>query len=205
MIIAPDWIWLHFPKCAGTSTEKTLGAIYKNDKAIHFDALDHNNVIWHHTLQKRKEYDPDFTVGDRRIICNIRRLPHWILSRVHYEVQRSGRAAEIKRRQLVEGRFPQRHPHGRPTIHPADSVAARFSEGVTHWVRVENLAEDLSNALNLKEEQVSTAIVHENTGKLSYIRNLAFWFTQKEIDRMYAANPVWAELEQRLYGDTLHL
>lgn len=205
MIIAPDWIWLHFPKCAGTSTEKTLKTIFKNDREIRFDPQDMNNVIWHHTLEKRQDYDPEFDVSGRRVICNIRRLPHWILSRVHFEVQRIGMAGRVNRQQLVQGQFAQRRPHGKPTIHVAESVALQFSKGVTHWVRIEHFAEDLAASLNLSVAQVNAALVRENTGQLSYIRNLDFWFTQTEIDRMYDANPTWADLERRLYGDTLRL
>lgn len=205
MIVASDWIWLHFPKCAGTSTEKTLRMIFRGNQSINFDPKKQENVIWHHTLHERQEYDPTFSVGSRRVICNIRRLPFWVLSRVHFEVQRRGKLGAVTRDQLVEGRFATPQPGGSSRIHLADQIASRFAEGVTDWVRVENMAVDLANALGLKSDQVQAEMVRENTGKLSYIKNLPFWFSQSDLDRMYAANPVWADLERRIYGDTVKI
>jgi hypothetical protein len=44
-----------------------------------------------------------------------------------------------------------------------------------------------------------------NATTLDYIKDPAFWFTQAEVDALYAANPLWARIEAQCYGGLLHL
>lgn len=199
MIVAKNWIWLHFPKCAGTSVEDALRTLYAGNPGVVFDEIDPRNVIWHHSLDQRCKYNPSFSPEGKRILCNIRRLPDWILSRVHFEVQRSGQSCAVKRKDLVVGRFAIPF-NGSVRLYSADHVLKEYKGGVTHWIRMESLSGDLASALGEPEEQVKKVMPRLNEGKIGYVRSIPFWFTQKEIDRMYAANPEWAALERSIYG-----
>lgn len=199
-ILPTDRIWPHFPKAEGTSVEKTLATLFKRDQSVIFDKLDQNNLIWHHSLEERRVHDPSFDPEGRRVIANIRRLPSWILSRVHFEVQRSGTAGGVRRSDLVNGRFAVPVAGGKSRLYQADVVLQKFAPDVTHWVRMEKLAEDLAPAVGLEEFQVAAEMVRENKGKLDYIRDIPFWFTPENLKQLYAANPAWAELERRVYG-----
>lgn len=42
-----------------------------------------------------------------------------------------------------------------------------------------------------------------NVGKIEYVRDLRFWFTRSELEGIYEANPIWAGLEEKVYGDLL--
>lgn len=205
MIVAPEWIWLHMPKCAGSETQRILRWYFAKTDRIRFDPVGPGHpVIWHHTLRKRSEYDPDFAVNGRRVFCNIRRLPSWILSRVHFEVQRSGHRAIVTRKELLAGMFrnPPEPSGAAGKLVKADEIMARFKDGVTDWIRTENLEEDLLKSFGLT---ISPEKANINRNRFNYIRPVKFWFTPSELDKLYEVNPIWRDLEARVYGDITRL
>jgi hypothetical protein len=200
MIVAPDFVWLHFPKCAGTAIESALALIYKGREDIVFDPIDQNNVIWHHTINEREIYDPSFRLGNRLVISCIRRLPHWVLSKAHFEAARPPKHLVATREMLINGCTYEADG----AAHNADVYAQMFSNPrVDRWIRVEHLVEDLSEALNLPESTVQGALAVKNKIKIDYLKDIRFWFTQEEVSNMYAVNPIWAAIERKVYGSTL--
>lgn len=106
MIIARNWIWLHVPKCAGTTTELLLREVYGHDPEVKFDVINLKaGMIWHQSVKESLTLLPEFDVGDRMIVGNLRRLPTWLLSRIHFEVQRSGSKGCVTRQELLDGMF----------------------------------------------------------------------------------------------------
>lgn len=196
MITGPDFIWLHFPKCAGTETERILRHVFGDNPEMVFDEIDPSNVVWHETVAERKQREP-FDINGRRIIANFRRLPHWALSRFFYERSRSPHV-RLTRKQFLSGHFVQRS--GR--LCHVDWTVARYLEA-QRWIRVEHLADDLSDAFSLDPEFVRAAM--KPTNSTDYVRDLEFYFTPSELEGLYAACPKWAALERELYGDTLRL
>ena len=92
MIYSNNFVWLHFPKCAGTKIENLFRTYYSHDKGIHQDIVETRIdplATWHDTIESREKRDPGFILGDRTIICSFRRLPAWLESRYSYEVRRS--------------------------------------------------------------------------------------------------------------------
>jgi len=200
MIIVKDFIWLHFPKCAGTETEQILRRNFGTDSTIAFDAINPLNVIWHHSIPFRKENDRSFDVGGRAVICNIRRLPSWLLSRVHDEKARSPHLV-VTREMFAQGKFFRVDGH----IMSADDFMKRYTAyPVTHWIRAENFSDDFSSVfsryLDLSGIDMTSQIKRTNTNPMNYIRDPEFWFTPDELEELYRANPVWAEMEQQVYG-----
>ena len=142
MIVGREFIWLHFPKTAGTETEAILRRNFESDSSVVFDAIDPANVIWHHSIPLRQKHDPSFEVGGRKIISNIRRLPNWLLSRVH-----AGKFSlphmVFTREMFVKGRFFRYDGE----IVSADDIMRRYTtHPVTHWIRAENFLEDFKAA-----------------------------------------------------------
>jgi hypothetical protein len=134
-------------------------------------------------------------------------MPSWLLSRVHFEFQRSGEFAIIGRAQLVQGRFCVGNRQGQTQrkIVSCDQQIKAFADDVTEWVRTENLSEDLTRVFGIPAEKESKTNVHVNAGKIDYIRDLSFWFRPKELEALYAANPIWAGIEKEVYGELLTL
>jgi len=82
-----------------------------------------------------------------------------------------------------------------------------MSGRVDHWIRLECLADDslkiMSNFVTITSEQEATvrAMQPSNTG--DYDRNLSQWFSHDDLRRVYKNNPVWADIERQVYGNTL--
>jgi hypothetical protein len=198
MIITPDFIWLHFPKCAGTAIEKALHQICPDAQ---FDPIDPKNVIWHDTIDQRKRRDEYFSIDGKKIICCIRRLPDWILSRVHFEAQRPPHHIAT-REMLVNGKFFENNGH----INSADTYVIRYDNPrVDRWIRVENIIDDLSNAIGVETSKLGAVLGRENEGKIDFIKEKSFWFTNSELKNLYEKNPRWAEIELKLYGSLLSI
>lgn len=202
MIIGDDFVWLHFPKCAGTTVEHALRTLLTDRRDVQFDPVDPSNVIWHHTVVKREKCDPSFTLGKRRVVCCFRRLPMWLLSRVHYEATRGPEYRTVTRDMLLKGVVYEHDG----TATPADAYAEVFSSPrVDHWIRVEHLAEDLSAVFGLERSAVQAVLGPKNVTSIDYLKPLSFWFTAKELSRIYAANPIWSRIERKAYGSLLVL
>lgn len=199
MVVADKFIWMHFPKCAGTELEHVLRSL--NIDGAKFDPIDPDNIIWHHTLQQRIYYDNNFSVGNRDVVCCFRRLPYWILSRVHFEYQRGGRIPS--RKMFVKGYFYENDG----ALDFADNYVARYMEGVTKWIRTEHLVSDFvdifSKYVDLANVNVKKLFNGKNRTLIPYIKNLSFYFSSKNIRSLYASNPQWAKLEKMIYGNLL--
>jgi len=107
MIYSDDFVWLHFPKCAGTKIENLFRTYYSSNNGIFQDTVDpaiDPLATWHDTIAAREKRDPNFVQGNRVIICSFRRLPAWLESRYSFELQRS---PQLNHRPelLLEGKF----------------------------------------------------------------------------------------------------
>jgi hypothetical protein len=76
---------------------------------------------------------------------------------------------------------------------------------VDRWLRAEEIAEDFLAFIaeftdltdEMKEQVRDVGRVNVNT----YERSLESWFTAEQIRELYASNPLWAQVEERVYGD----
>lgn len=200
MIIGENFIWMHFPKCAGTFTENLLKKIFNEDSRIDFDPLNPENVIWHHNVAQREKLLNKSITG-KDLICNFRRLPHWIISRITFESRRSD--FHVSREMLAEGRFYEMNG----SVSNADRYINIYTERyVKHWIRVEHLKEDFiaafSNYLDVKSIEASSDFT-EKINVTEGILPLSHWFNEKEIQQLYASNPRWAILEKELFGNLM--
>ena len=206
MIVGPDFIWLHFPKCAGHAVESALRRGLRGRRDVVFDRRwPHHHPGWHESVADREQHVDGFARHDRTVISGFRRLPHWMLSRVHFEAARPPHHVPT-RDMLRRGEFL--HQNGK--IGVADHQARHFAGSVDRWIRTEHLAEDferhfsdiLGARAKLAMSRVNKVV---NAAPLNYIKALEFHFTPDDLETLYAANPVWANIERELYGDLLRL
>lgn len=197
MIVGRGFIWLHFPKCAGTETEAILRRHFGHDPAFAFDTVAPGRINWHHGIAERHQatgFDP----GGRAVICNLRRLPSWLLSRVHAGLARTPEH-KVTREMLLQGRFPRHDGH----MLSADALMRRYTaHPVSHWIRTEYFIEDFAGAFGryLRLDGVPIETSRANAAAITYIRDPRFHFTPAEIAGLYRANPFWAEQEMKVYG-----
>lgn len=199
MIEGPDFVWLHFPQCAGSATERCLRRLWGADTRWLFDRIDHADALRYDTIAERQARDAAFVLAGRRVVSNFRRLPYWLLSRVHAEAHRAPHRIP-SRELLARGEFITRHGAVR---RPDDVLRALDTPRVSEWVRAEYLAHDLARVFSLAEDEVAEHLPAANTQQPTYVRDLRFWFTPNELAALYRANPRWADLEASLYGDVL--
>lgn len=197
MIIGPDFVWLHVPKCGGTSAERCLKKALRDNPDVHFDTIGPEEaVIWHQNIAERAKHDPSFDPTGKRLLACIRRLPGWLLSRVHFEATRPPNHRVPTREMLIRGEFFEHSGFH----HKADNMIRFYNNPeVDQWIRIENMREDLSAALGFDVGEVPRI----NETKIDYVKNLDFWFSKDELVALYEHNPIWASIERKAYGDTL--
>lgn len=201
MIVGDSFIWLHFPKCAGVAFEAGLRGKLGHRSDIHFDERNPDNAIWHHNLAARAAYDPSFDPAGRTVFGCFRRLPSWLLSRTFFEMKRNPHL-EHTREMLTSGEF---YIKGGGTRTP-DQVIGLFADDVHHWMRSERLEEDFRTSMapllpDIRDTDEPLFPRRNATSKID--RNVRFYFTPAEIARLYDAAPLWAQIEEKVYGSLL--
>jgi hypothetical protein len=191
VVIGAAFAWAHLPKTAGDTTHAMLTAV--PGLATFADPPDSND-------KHLPFFAREAQVSGKLLVMNIRRLPAWTLSAAHH------RAAHGV------------HPEYRPLpLQTADEMSdktdaddllrwmtdhGRFA--VQRWLRTEQILDDVLalldelGALDRRARRRVAAVGQLNVG--AYERP-PHPFTAEQIDRMYARNPDWAEIERRVYGE----
>jgi hypothetical protein len=140
-------------------------------------------------------------LSSKAVICNFRRLPYWMESRIRYEAARSGQP--VLREMYVQGRFFD--AVGNESF--ADKTLYKFTERkVNHWIRMEYMIDDFYKAFSNYLDVRTVVKPSDFAEKLNVTEgdpHLDIWFTKSEIGQLYASNPGWAAVEKDLYGTLL--
>jgi hypothetical protein len=195
---------MHFPKTAGHTVELALRAATRGRRDIVFDRRGVHDDRWHDCLEERQLRDRSFDPSGKVVIAGLRRLPWWILSRVHYEASRPPHRWAT-REMIQRGEFFEQSGE----VGKADNHALMFARGkVNRWLRAEHLREDFVACFGdilgpaaLKASRKLDRRVNET--RLRYVERLDFYFTRDELQRLYEANPIWAAVEREAYGNLL--
>ena len=207
MIYTDEFVWLHFPKCAGTKIERLFRKYLARDERVFQDRVGIQNdpyIAWHDSIAEREKRDPGFTRGARTVICSFRRLPSWLESRYNFEVWRSPQLPHSPEL-LLQGRFLERD--GR-TSH-ADDYAQRYlprpllESGNVRFLRTEFFVADFKTIFGAFLD-------------VSKIPEWAFWrrvnrswnYLPKSVRHqlhdasgsIYDVCPYWRSLEKLAYG-----
>jgi hypothetical protein len=196
MVIGERFAWAHLPKTGGSATLRLFQVF---PELILFGDLDDSNEK--HTLFAEREAQ----ITGKRLALNIRRLPHWVLSRAQH-VSRWGvypdyqPIAMASPQELAESDFP-------------DERLELYMGGgrleIDTWLRMEHLVDDflefVSSLTDVTDERRATVLGVPMVNAHDYDHDLARWFTPEQVELMYERNPTWASLEQQLYGDRVRL
>jgi hypothetical protein len=221
MIIGSDFIWLHIPKCAGMTMDHVLKTVFAADPAIEIDPPDPHGAVVRHDTVVNREKRANRSLAGRERVANLRRLPSWLLSKVFHEEKLSallmnqrapkGVADSLAaagpvfhtRTDMLEGTiYEQNGDRNRPDTY----LLAYESPKVDQWIRTEHIVEDFTAVFSRYAKLDPTVIsagFSEPRNRNDYTKDLAKWFTRSEMRELYAKNPIWAELERRLYGNLL--
>lgn len=201
MIIGSSFVWLHFPKCAGTTTTSALLQNFRTDTSIAFDDTRQGEPIWHDTITER-ERRTGISLSDKTVLANIRRLPAYVVSKIHYTETLNPDICHT-RKHLLTGKFMEADGYE----NSADNLLRHYdAKNIRQWMRTEHLKEDFiavfSQYLELTDKDLSVLSQRKNAN--DYSRDLAKWYSRREMARLYRKNPRWAKLERRVYGNLLH-
>ena len=192
MVIGERFAWAHLPKTGGSATLELFRVF---PELIVFADFDPGNDK-HATFKQREQ-----EVAGRMLVMNLRRLPFWVLSRaqhvarwgVHPDYQPIPMASA---QELSESPFPD----NRIALYTDD---ARFP--IDRWLRMERLPDDflefVSELTEVTREQRARVLEQPPVNAHEYDHELGTWFTPEQVEQMYERNPVWASLEEQLYGD----
>ena len=135
-------------------------------------------------------------------MANIRRLPAYVVSKVHYTESLNPEICHT-REHLLTGRFMESDGWN----NSADKLLQHYDyTTITHWLRTENLRDDFVSVFRryLEIEGKDVSALAEKKNSNDYSRDLAKWYSHGEMEGLYDENPLWAELERSVYGNLLH-
>jgi hypothetical protein len=186
MVIGERFAWGHLQKTGGDATLLMFQILPR----LIVRADPRNDQAKHAPFAERGEE----TAG-KLLVCNIRRLPQWSLSWAQHRVQRAGEAMSSPQRIAEAPRADRR-------------LAVFTDEGrltIDRWLRTERLAEDFidfaSELTDLTDEERQSVTNHPPVNELEYDHRIEHWFAPDQVRLMYDGNPVWAAIEESVYGD----
>lgn len=200
MVISPEFVWLHFPKCAGSFTEKLLRNFLSSDPVYQFDPIDPANVIWHQDIKQREKY-ANISLSGKDVICNFRRLPFWMISRIVYEQNRSGHVTPKEMYRLGKFlEFDGRENH-------VDRYVVKYTKpGIKHWLRVEYLEQDFIEVFSkyfVFDPRIVSNSIKTKINASGWNGDINNWFDEEDLITLYKSCPKWTEIETNIYGNTL--
>ena len=207
MIYSDDFVWLHFPKCAGTKIENLFRTYYSSDKGIFQDTVDPKIdplATWHDTISNREKRNPDFTLGKRIIICSFRRLLTWLESRYSFEVQRS---PQLNHRPelLLEGKFLEQGGFQNHADYYVKQYIPEFILGSEklRFIRIEYFESDFKRVFG---EFLDVAVIpgwefskKANVSKSTVPNKIRNQLLQNQHE-VYEKCPYWKAVEDIAYG-----
>lgn len=198
MIITDKLAWHHLPKTAGTTTDRLFQA-----SALKLLWNDPQNSPLKHLPPSEHPRVADLPLSGQHRLVNFRRLPSWLLSNLQHKRQMMG--LDVDCEPMRRGLFWRERQQ---QWLPADWWLERFAIDET-WtlLRVEALKADFLACLRQYEPIPRSArwrvqmVSARNRNR--YQRRLSEWFQSDDLNSLYKANPIWADLERRVYGSLL--
>jgi hypothetical protein len=196
MVIGDRFAWGHLPKTGGEAT-RSMFQLFPD--LVRFSDP-RGSVEQHATFRDREAQ-----VRGKSLALNIRRLPAWIVSREQHKA-RWGLFPDYvptpmdSAEQMAESTFPD---YRLSTF--LEGAAGRFE--IDHWLRMESLSGDfLSFISGFTDVPEDASERIEELGMINanaYDHDLGHWFTKEQVTRLYERNPLWASVEQEVYGELL--
>lgn len=206
MIYTDEFVWLHFPKCAGTKIEQLFKDYFSDHPGLTQDPVGVRldpTIAWHDSVAEREARNPAFELGGRVVVCSIRRLPSWLVSRYSFEVKRNPDLPHSPER-LLEGHFLEangfeNHADYYITKYLPDPL---LDSGRVRFLRTENFEEDFKaifgDYLDLSRIPDSEYAKSVNQSK----KALPDEIRQRLLDghSIYDHCPRWKRVEEMAYG-----
>jgi hypothetical protein len=217
VIYTKDFVWLHFPKCAGTKVEvlfrrhfrkkSGLRGFFSRRHPVHQDPVGIRNdpsIAWHDSIAEREARDPEFRLGDRVVICPVRRLPAWLESRYNFGAMRNPQLPHNPE-MLLQARFLEADG----SENHAENYVKRYlpeeivRSGRIRFLRTEFFESDFKSIFG-EFLDISTIPDREfqekvNTSKRAFPESLRERL-YCEPEQVYSSCPYWRSVEEIAYS-----
>lgn len=205
MIYNDKFVWLHFPKCAGTKIENIFNTYFSNQVNLHLDPVGVKNdptIGWHDSISEREAKNKGFKLGGRDVVVSVRRLPSWLVSRFCFELKRSPGLPHNKQN-LLEGRFLEANGYENNADYYMHKYIPEqiFASNKVLFLRTEFFEEDFkaifSNYVDIDIIPNDVYRTHVNSSESC----LPVEFVKKINSSDYSeAAPYWCKVEKMAYG-----
>ncbi|MBW3619934.1 MAG: hypothetical protein KY461_06795 [Actinobacteria bacterium] len=194
MIIGEDFVWAHLGKTAGDATYDLFQAAIP-DLIV---AADPPESPSKHRSFLAASVGP---LEGKTLLLNLRRLPAWRLSMAHHRARHGSPSDPTPK--------PMPAPEDMARDGLGDSNLAAFTGGhqltIDRGLRMEHLVDDFlafaSELRPLTDEEIErTRVAGRPSKQGDYNHETREVFPPRLERALYDANPVWAELEERVYG-----
>ena len=207
MIYNKDFIWLHFPKCAGTKVATLFSRYFSKTEGLFQDPVGvkaNPSIGWHDAVSERMKREAGFDPGERTIVTSFRRLLPWLISRYNFEARRSPKL-EHSPDLLLEGKFLEADGN----VSHADFYIQKYlpddilKSGRVKFIRAEYLEKDFRSVFGA---YLDITVVPDrafrkkiNTTE-NYILSETIAFLQLKNQTIYDNCPCWKAVEKMAYG-----
>ncbi len=212
MIISKDYIIAHIPKTGGHALSLMLSKHPKFKFKFDFDFIK-NHAIKKKERNIHKKFS-EIYIENQKLVAVIRRLPSWIMAMqfhqsVHYKLNYKKRSTKRFRNRSYSKESQDWSKYNGFLGSATMTASSTFPDFILksyleipkdkkiHWLRQEYLAKNISKLLGIKVKSVNKLHGY------NYDHNISKFFFKEEIKRLYNNNPIWAELEERIYGNLL--
>jgi hypothetical protein len=192
VVIGEKFAWGHLQKTAG---DATLGLFQHFPNLILYS--DPRNVEEKHASFASRAAEID----GKLLAANFRRLPDWTLSwaqhRSRFATRPDGKPVAMN------------SPHQMVEVPRADKRLSILTDSgryhIDRWIRMEVLADDfiafISEFTDVTAADRAQIASFDSVNALEYDHDISHWFTSEQVRRLYHNNPLWASVEERVYGD----
>lgn len=189
MVVTPEFVWLHLPRTAGTSTTELMRKAQRSlPRSRRVDwVVDDDRLRDKHDNLASREIRTDSARWPARVAMTFRPLEGWLLSNWKWATKHG---LHVPKERYLEGEFFSMRT-GRWC--PADWWLEYFEvDRVTDWIRMDRLESDLNALL----QQVDPSLPHI---AMPHLNELGVTEPMTLRPEAYEANPQWTALEARLW------
>ena len=192
MIHSIDFIWLHLPKTGGTSTAGLFRDLHIPGVDVDPDTEDSK----HESIETRLGQAHRKT--SKLTIITSRHLASWLLSDWHHKTKKIGLALPFE--PVKSGLFYSLRLGG--IWVSADYWIQYFQVfKCDRVIRLENLEEDSNKFVWPLLPPGTPKLNFPNRNINFYQKNIEFFFSGRDLERVHSNNPAWSEWEQKIYGN----
>lgn len=203
MIVGEKFIWLHFPKNAGTKIENIFRKYIQHTSIVQ-DNLDLRDGHWHDSIIERNHKNLKFSSASKKIIVCVRKLQPWLISRYNFEVMRSPQLGHDYTR-LLRGLFLEESGFENHADYYIDKYMPDLQLNIDNYefIRIENFELDFmsvfSKYIDVESIPRSEFKNKENSSKM-FIPEEFIHHMSSNIQDVYNSCPLWSKMEKLVYG-----